>query len=78
MDIKENDYVQIRNDSNGWQGLICVCSKVKEENGKETAYLWHLNFPQDTYNVTDNNRDRVQIVDINKIGDEYKSRMSRN
>lgn len=58
MDIKKGDEVVILEDANGWQGLHCICDMV----GHGMAFLWHLKFPENVYIVTDDNRNRVEIV----------------
>lgn len=58
MDIQSWDEVVILEDNNGWQGLHTVCDMV----GHGMAFLWHLKFPEYVYIVTEENRNRVQII----------------
>jgi hypothetical protein len=56
MDIRKNDYVQIK-DGSDWNGLIGVCNKATDKE----AYIFCIQRPNHTYKVHAGNRDKVQV-----------------
>lgn len=58
MDIKPWDKVRINVDDNGWKGIETICKDVQ----CGVAFLFSPLFPHTYYEVTDQNRDRVEIL----------------
>jgi hypothetical protein len=54
IDIKKNDYIQIK-DGSDWHGLVGVCTKATSTE----AYIFCVQRPNYTYRVHQGNRDKI-------------------